>query len=48
MMKNVADTDICNCMYLEIHAHVHQINVLSCLFLYYNVVITSSIYRQVL
>ena len=49
MMKKAADTDIC--MYLEILAHMHQTmftNVLSCIFLDYNVVITASLYCQLL
>ena len=48
-MKTVADTDIC--IYLKIHAHVYQMmftNALSCIFLYYNFVITASVYCQLL
>ena len=49
MMKKTADTDIF--MYLEIHAHVHQMmftNALGFIFLYYNIVITASVYCQLL
>ena len=44
-MKIAADTDIC--MYLETHAHVHQImftDALSCIYLYYNVVLLLQCY----